>query len=51
MVDTGHLVTLELDIALIDNLGRDEVVQWVGSASVSPGRPCRAVLPASHLLA
>ena len=39
VVNNSHLVILELDTALIDDLGRDEVVRWGGSASVSLGRP------------
>ena len=46
MANGCHLITLRLDIALIDDVGRGEVVDEVFLASVSPGRPCRDVLGA-----
>ena len=43
MVNGCHLITLRLDTALIDDVGRGGVVGEVVFASASPGRPCRDV--------
>ena len=42
MVNSRHLVTLELDSASIEDVRCDEVVLRGGFASASPGSPCRA---------
>ena len=39
-----HLITLRLDTALIDDVGRGEVVDEVFLPSVSPGRLGRSLL-------
>ena len=44
MANGCHLVTLRLDTALIDDVGRDGVVGEVVFAFVSPNRPYRDVL-------
>ena len=44
MANGCHLITLRLDTALIDDVGRGGVVGEVFLASTSPGRPCRDVL-------